>query len=372
MKKAGTKQRKRVLYLNLTTFYNYLTHRGIVDFAAHNNWILSYQSATPGKELFELCKSFDGIICYSTNKKYLKLLNDNIDIPLVATAAGKIVPGVKHIMFDDIAIGRMAAEFLINKGFRRLVLVYSGKTTTRLSMERVKGIKETAKEYDVDFDYVSLEKFSNGLSKRKLPFGVILINDMLSHDVIFSITDNNLHIPLDVAVLGIDNNPLYCETSGIPLSSVKINAEKRGMIAAECLDKMMNGNNETMDTVYIKPEMVVERASTNVFAIPHEPTVKALQYLHSHIFEKELTVNDIVKSSGVCRRRLEITFLEYLKRSIPNEILRLRIDKAMDLLKNSNMDISEIADECGFSSHQSMSRIFQRKLKRTPSFFKTN
>ena len=355
--------------MNLSAFYNYYTHKGIVDFAAHNDWTLSYVATTLNPEMIASLNTYDGVICFASNKNHLKLITKNINVPLVVTTSSAKELNVKRVVFNDLAIGRSAAEYLIGKGFSNLVMVYSGKIQKNVADNRMKGVREIAKEHGISVNCVSLKTFSKTLSKRELPFAVILTNDTLAQEVIYSAVDHQLNIPTDVAVLGIDNDPLYCETSGLPVSSLKINAEKRGMVAAECLDRLMKGDDDVPDVTYIEPEGVVERASTDVFAIPHPPTVKALQYLHSHLFEKSLTVNDIVRHSGVCRRRLELTFMQYLKRSIPNEILRLRINKAIQLIKHSGKDISEISEECGFASHQSMSRVFQRKLKRTPSSF---
>ncbi len=372
MRSSKKFKRRRVLYLNLSTFYNYYTHKGIVDFAAHHDWTLSYVASAPNRDLLSKLSGYDGIICFSSDKRHLQLIHDNTGVPLVVTTSSAKELRIKRVVFNDMAIGRMAAEYLVNKGFKRIFMVYSGKIQKKVAENRMKGLGELAKEHDVFIRGVSLKVFSRILSKTELPFAVILTNDTLAQEVIYSIRDRKLNIPTDVAILGVDNDPLYCETSGVPVSSLKINAEKRGTLAAQCLDRLMDGSDDFPDITYIEPEGVVERISTDVYAIPHVPTVKALRYLHAHIFEKALTVNDIVSQSGVCRRRLEKTFLHYLNRSIPNEILRLRIAKVINLIRHSGKNISEIAEECGFSSHQSMSRVFKRKLKKTPSSFKND
>ena len=363
-------KRKHVLYLNLTKFYNIATHRGIVEFASRNGWVLSYQAVDLASGLAKRAQAFDGVICYAHNAAEIHELLRGGDVPVVGTSASALDAPIKHVVFDHAAIGKMAAEYLINKGFQRLVLVYSGVEQERRAQYRFPGVEEAARDHDATAECLALDDFSNSLSGRELPFAVILLNDTLALDTVFALSDAGLNVPLDVAVLGIDDDPLYCETSGVTLSSVRINSARRGRIAAECLSRMMQGVDEPADPVYIQPDGITERASTNVFAIPHPPTVRALHYIHGHIADPSLNVSEIARHSGVCRRRLETAFMQYLRRSIKNEILELRMDKAIEMIKHTNSGLFAVADECGFSSHQSMSRIFKRKLGRTPSSFR--
>ena len=50
-----------------------------------------------------------------------------------------------------------------------------------------------------------------------------------------------LNVPEDVAVIGVDNDEVFCELSDPPLTSVALNAETAGYRAAALLDAMMKG-----------------------------------------------------------------------------------------------------------------------------------
>lgn len=373
MQVASVRRRKRVIYLNLTTFYNYISHKGIVEYAVDNNWSLTYLATKPSQQLLKHLKHFDGAIVHMNSKAVLTSITDQVGIPLVSTNLRTRGTPVKHVVFNDDKIGEMACDHLVDKGFKRLIMIRSAASRgpARNITRYVALCKAAERHKKVTTQLCSVDDLTpNFLKQVERPFGIILINDSLAPEVMFRLDDARLSIPLDAAVLGIDNNPLYCDSASTPLSSIKINAAKRGKIAATYLDQMMSGIDVPVDTVYVDPEGVVERASTNICAIPHPPTVRALQYIEAHLDDHELSVGQVAAHSGISRRGLETAFTQYLNRSIASEIHRQRLDWAVSLIRDGDKSIQEIATTCGFSSPQAMSRIFRRKLGRTPTSYK--
>jgi len=58
-------------------------------------------------------------------------------------------------------------------------------------------------------------------------------------------------------------------------------------------------------------------------------------------------------------------------RTIHDEILRVRLDRAQALLRDTRMTVSEIADACGFAGPSHFGRRFQDALHLTPSAFRS-
>lgn len=373
MRLTTVRRRRRVIYLNLSNFYNYVSHKGIVEYAVENNWSLSYLATTPDQKLLAHLTSFDGAIIHANDRKIIRRIQDKVGIPVVATSMRTLDERIKHVVFDDAAVGRMARDHLVGKGFHRLLMVYSTEGQRLVAQARLRGLRQGGPTASpaVATEVAIKELTRSYLAKLERPLGIVLVNDSLAQDVLFLLADSGLSVPLEVAVLGIDNNPLYCESASIPLSSIEINAAKRGRIAADCLNQMMNGLSVPLDAIMIEPDGVVERASTEVSAIQDPPTVRALQYIDEHLEDSDLKVGAIARHAGVSRRRLETAFARYLDRSIANEILRRRIDWAIDLIREGEKSMQQIALQCGFSSQQSMSRVFRRKLNRTPKSYRS-
>jgi LacI family transcriptional regulator len=96
--------------------------------------------------------------------------------------------------------------------------------------------------------------------------------------------------------------------------------------------------------------------------------VKALIHIrqHAHLGAKACTVDSIAKVVGVCRRKLELMFLSYLKRTVHDEIQRTRIERAARLLGETELSITDIAAHCGFATIEHFSTVFKKTYGCSP------
>jgi YesN/AraC family two-component response regulator len=63
-------------------------------------------------------------------------------------------------------------------------------------------------------------------------------------------------------------------------------------------------------------------------------------------------------------------FTKYEKGGFRQYRLKIRMEKAMDLLKHSSLDISEIAYQLGYENPESFMRAFKKHVKKSPSAFR--
>ena len=63
----------------------------------------------------------------------------------------------------------------------------------------------------------------------------------------------------------------------------------------------------------------------------------------------------------------EIRFRRIVGHSILNEIQAVRLDKAKELLKNSSLDVSTIANFCGFKAANALWKFFHQKTGLSPT-----
>src|SRR5207249_7899023 len=160
-----------------------------------------------------------------------------------------------------------------------------------------------------------------------------------------------------------------CRIASPPLSSVIVNDSQRGYEAAALLDRMMSGDPPPADPFYVEPAGVMTRASTDIMSIDDVDVVKALRFLRDHAFER-ISVDDVVRQVPLSRSVLERRFRKIVGRSINSEMVRLRINRAIELLTETSLELKVIAQRAGFGTQSYMNAVFQAKIGKTPGSFR--
>jgi len=96
---------------------------------------------------------------------------------------------------------------------------------------------------------------------------------------------------------------------------------------------------------------------------------KAKAYISANL-EKRLNVQDISEHINVSKSVIYKSFHELFGCTVSEYVNSKRIEKAMDLLKNTDMSIEEISVKTGFSSSSYFTRIFTSKTGTSPLKFK--
>jgi len=98
-------------------------------------------------------------------------------------------------------------------------------------------------------------------------------------------------------------------------------------------------------------------------------TLMAVRKMTGFVFQNygnKITIDDIAAAGAVCRSKCCKLFGEYVGQS-PNAYLAgYRIRKSCEMLKESNMSITEIAMTCGFQSPSYFTTVFQKETGLTP------
>jgi LacI family transcriptional regulator len=79
----------------------------------------------------------------------------------------------------------------------------------------------------------------------------------------------------------------------------------------------------------------------------------------------QIRVEDMAREAGVSRRVLERRFVELLDRTPADEIRRVRLERARQLLVETDLALSQVAEMAGFSSQAYFSDLFRRQTKMT-------
>ena len=182
---------------------------------------------------------------------------------------------------------------------------------------------------------------------------------------------SGLHVPEDVAVLGVDNDDVFCELSDPPLSSVALNAETAGYRAAELLDGMMQGKIRKPRRIMVEAVGVVTRRSTEVIAVKDYDVATALQFIRREQ-GRGISVDRVADEVAMSRRSLEKRFRDTIGRTILEEIQLVRLERAKRLLLETTYPISKVAEISGFGSTGYFIQFFQKRVGKTPRKYRVD
>lgn len=96
---------------------------------------------------------------------------------------------------------------------------------------------------------------------------------------------------------------------------------------------------------------------------------RACEYLEAHL-QDEITLKEIADYSNLSASYFGVLFKQYTGRSFIHYFNQLRMDKAMELLRNSDMKIYEIAEDVGFVSLPYFNRVFKQVMSMTPNEYR--
>jgi LacI family transcriptional regulator len=357
-------------------YYIYPVHEGVVEYARRAGWILDATAHQLG--YLPVGWEPDGILTLVGSDDRFGPSVRAAGLPIVNMSPFGAEYKLPSVQLDNYKAGQLAADHLIGRGFTELTMVQHFPDSLT-SDARKRGFQDRTLEsgrrfhplvcrYREDGSTVPTQmakRLSTRLTQLPKPLGVFTEGDGVAVEVIHICQKLGLRVPEEVAVLGINNDPLLVDVAPMTVSSVDNNLHGQGLLAAELLDRILSGENPPDNPIFVPPRTVIQRRSTNTVAVANEEVAAALAFIHAR-FREPIKVSDVVRHSNISRRRLQDLFTRHLGRSVAQEITHCRLDLAKRLLFESAMKIGLIARKCGMGSGHRMSKIFARQLGITP------
>ena len=319
-----------------------------------------------------------GVIARIENEAIARAL-EPLRIPVVDMSAGRLLPGLPWCETDDAEIARIAAEHLLERGFRNFAFCGDDRfhwSDARRDVFRkiVENAGHSVSLYspllgaDADSDSET-DAIGEWLKNLPRPLAVFACYDPRGRQVLDACRRLGIAVPDEISVLGVDNDELLCALAHPPLSSVTPNTLRTGYEAAAILDRMMSGKPVGPEAHLIPPVGVAVRQSTDVLAVEDKNVARAVRYIREHACEG-IHVEDVVKDSGLSRRLLETRFKKLLARSPHEEITRVQLLRVKELLSETDLPLVEIADRTGFRYVEYLSAVFKSKTGLPPGAFR--
>lgn len=367
-------KRRIALIVETSSIYGRELVSGVVRFMRmHDEWSVFLEQRDLWKQPPSWLSEWrgDGIISRATTPKLLAAI-ERTGVPFVEVTDRRGDSKLPQVRSDDVAIGRLGAEHLLERGFSRFG--YCGFKGEAWSRRREAAFVDivteppgntcarfnstwhgpSARAWDAEQD--SIVTWLKGLEP---PFAIMACNDIRGQHVIEACSKLNLAVPEQVAVVGVDNDELLCRVCSPPLSSVIPNAVMVGFRAAEALNQLMDGDGVNQTLQLIEPVGVFTRQSTDVVAIEDEGIAAALHYIREHAC-RGLSVAEVIQHNPVSRSTLERQLRKYLGRTPQEEIRHVQINRARELLLTTDWPTARIAFLCGFEHPEYFLVVFKR------------
>lgn len=323
----------------------------------------------------------DGIIARIETDAIGKQLRE-FNVPIVDLSAARYAEDVPWADTDDQAIAKLGVEHFRERGFRHLA--YCGDPGFAWSRSRCEHFRHLVEQADCQFyQHESVPRYDPAFrwdSEKQLlakwlrqlprPVGIMACYDFKAQQVLDVCRHLGIAVPEEVAVLGVDDDRLICELAEPSLSSIIPDTIRTGYEAAELLDRMMSGESVPVkQPLLTSPLGIRVRESTDTLAVDDKLIAKALQYIRRNA-TTNIRVADILNHIDLSRRALEHRFKQQLGHTPHEEIQRVRINRIKDLLRETDLTISEIAERTGFEYGEYLSAVFKRETGQSPTMFR--
>lgn len=358
--------------------------RGVGQYIhSHTGWIILMDPMTEAS--LDSLKHWapDGIIA-SIRLPAIREIAAETDIPIVGfgSYSEKEDGDLKFpiVSSNQTEIGRMAARHFINKGLRNFA--FCGGTERELwCQQRREGfMSELAQhgfecaDYRPDADSTAsmpsaIASLANWLESLAKPTGVFVFFDGWARWVLDACVLQDLHVPQEVSVLGVDNDRWLCELSQPRLSSIDANVETAGYTAADILNNLMAGQPGPAGVSYIDPATVEERDSSSYLAFEDPQVAFAIRYIKEHACDP-IAPTDVLKVTGMSNSTAYRKFMKSLGRSIHDEIQRVQLERVRHLLTSTNLNVTEAARQAGFENMRYLTKLFRDATGLTPTEYR--
>jgi LacI family transcriptional regulator len=318
----------------------------------------------------------DGIISHTARKLDVeKLFAKTVPVVELFPAPKSGIPLVRP---DEEGIARQAVEHFLDRGLRHFAFFCADSGNwidwRRQAFEQylhsrdmschvfpVPSTQRTGKRPRLIDD----RRVVRWLRELPEPCGLLCATDSHAVQLTRCCRTRGILVPEQIAVLGVDNDPVLCAVCFPRLSSIELGSARIGYEAAALLDRMIRGRSRPKRGVCIEPQGVIARESTDILAIDDLEMAQAVRMIREKSC-RHLRVAQLAEDLGLSRRAFEQRFQKALHRNPKAEIVRYQMERAKSMLSNTDLPMSKLAKECGFTSMAYFSRAFRRQFGLTP------
>ena len=298
--------------------------------------------------------------------------------PVILVPSDQAVEGVFNVDIDDWAIGRLAAEHLIARGYKSFAFV--GRGDAHYAKQRLEGFRSVVGEVPVYWEEFRNwrqydeywrdpdEDMVGWLAAQTTPLGIFTAHDPTGRHVLEAAAQADLEVPFAIGVISANDDETVCEMARPALSSIRLPWRRLAAEAVQAIESIWAGKAPSAP-VLVPPLEIVARGSSSYEAVGDPVVRRAMQRLAGEI-ATIFSVEDWAARIGVSRRVLERRFRTVLGRSPHAMIRHERVERAKHLLSTTDLPVSIIAERCGFQSNERLTVNFGECVGVAPATYR--
>jgi LacI family transcriptional regulator len=357
--------------------------KGIAHYVRiHGPWSLYHEARSLEEKLPGWLNGWDGdgVIVRVQNHKIAAAV-EATGLPAVDVLGVVARTKLPLVHVDDQLIAHMAAEHLLERGFHHFG--FFGIQKENWSERRRDCFQQFLARAGAHCDFYEISRQAMAsapweeqidtlavwLSRLAKPVGLMICSDQLGPHLLEACRRAGIAVPDDVAVLGVDNDETLCEICTPPLSSVNAGHQRVGFEAAALLDRLMLKQGVVAHPVFVQPQGIVTRKSTDVLATNDRHVAAALKIIREQACHG-LTAAQVVSRLPVSRSVLQRLFRRETGRSIQDEIVNAKVKRARQLLAETDLPLVEVAERSGFRHQEYLGAVFKAKTGKSPAQYR--
>jgi LacI family transcriptional regulator len=300
--------------------------------------------------------------------------------PVVLVPSDEEIAGVYHVDIDDVAIGRLAAEHLMARGYQNFAFV--GRGDAHYAAQRLEGFRSVVGEVPVYWeefrDWRQYDEYWRDpdedmvgwLMAQAKPLGIFTAHDPTGRHVLEAAAQAGLEVPFSVGVISANDDEMVCEMARPALSSIRLPWRRLAAEVVRTLEMIWAGNPPS-GPILVQPLEIAARGSSSYEAVGDSVVRQAMQYLIEQI-STLASVEEWAAKVGVSRRVLERRFFTALSRSPYTMMQHERVERAKNLLTSTDLPIAVIAERCGYQSNERLTVNFRASVGVPPAIYRRN
>jgi LacI family transcriptional regulator len=315
-----------------------------------------------------------GVISRGLSRDLLALIEKR-DIPVVCIRgpeeSGEFALHGLHV--DDDTIGSLAGGEFVRLNLREWGFIHwegvawsEARKESLLAFAQSQGVAVNILSLPVDkrHGWSGVSDICSWLAGFAKPCGILACNDEAGVAVLHACKLSGLRVPEEVAVIGVDNDGLLCESSSPSLSSIDLHAAQIGRAAAHHLLQLLKGD-DPGQLPHVAPAVMVVRESSHEVDRYLLIYQNAMNYIASHALRGP-HVADVAAACGISKRGLERAFAKHAVGSPAEMIREQRAAGILRLLKNQSLGLANIAQQSGFSDASGLSNFIKNVTGKPP------
>ncbi len=298
--------------------------------------------------------------------------------PVVIVPSDEPVAGVFSVDVDDVAIGRLAAEHLVARGYKNFAFV--GRGGAHYAQQRLEGFRSVVGEVPVYWEEFRdrrqydeywrdpEEDMVGWLAGQAMPVGIFTAHDPTGRHVLEATAQAGLEVPFAVGVISANDDETVCEMARPALSSIRLPWRRLAAEVVQMIESIWAGKPPS-GPVLVPPLEIIARGSSSYEAVGDPVVRRAMQSLVAEI-STIVSVEEWAARTGVSRRVLERRFQSSLGRSPHAMIQHERVERAKSLLTTTDLAVGIIAERCGFQSNERLTVNFRESVGVPPATYR--